>query len=87
MQECWLQLTGNKYIGPSFNGQDSILLKCESGFDSLRAGQNIMSFSKAYSDFKRSAYRAANRGLIRDKTPEEHKKMMDEYYKRQCKKG
>ena len=49
------------------------------------AGPNNMSFSKAYSDFKRSTRKLANAGLTRDKTPEEHKKIMDEYYKRQRK--
>lgn len=40
-----------------------------------------MSFRTAYIDFKRNGT-SHNRGLIRDKTPEEEKKMMDEYYKR-----
>jgi len=41
-----------------------------------------MSFRTAYNDFKRNGIKSNNRGLIRDKTPEEEKKIMDEYYKR-----
>lgn len=40
-----------------------------------------MSFRTAYHDFKRNG-KTNNSGLIRDKTPEEEKRMMDEYYKR-----
>lgn len=40
-----------------------------------------MSFRTAYSDFKRNGV-IRNRGLIRDKAPEEEKKILDEYYKR-----
>jgi hypothetical protein len=43
-----------------------------------------MSFRTAYSDSKRSSSRSSrglNRGLIPDKTPEEHKKMLDEHYR------
>jgi hypothetical protein len=42
-----------------------------------------MSFRTAYNDLgnKRTS-RGLNRGLIRDKTPKEEKKMMDEYYKK-----
>lgn len=42
-----------------------------------------MSFRTAYSDFKsgkRSSYSNRTPALIRDKTPEEEKKMMDDYY-------
>lgn len=45
-----------------------------------------MSFRSVYSDFRRnggrSFTRGLNRDLIRDKTPEEEKRLMDEYYKR-----
>lgn len=45
-----------------------------------------MSFRTAYNDFKRTGGHTHNRGLIRglirDRTPEEEKRMMDEYYKR-----
>lgn len=40
-----------------------------------------MSFRTAYSSFKYNRISTNSRGLIRDKTPEEQKKMMDEYYK------
>ena len=40
-----------------------------------------MSFRTAYHDFKRNGNRN-NSGLIRDKTPEEEKQLLDEYYKR-----
>lgn len=40
-----------------------------------------MSFRLAYNDFKRKGL-SSTYGLIRDKTPEEEKRMMDEYYKR-----
>lgn len=42
-----------------------------------------MSFRTAYSDFKRSGSsrnRGLNQGLIRDYTPAQKKKMMQEYY-------
>ena len=40
-----------------------------------------MSFRTAHNDFKRNGH-THNRGLIRDKTPEEEKKTLDEHYKR-----
>jgi hypothetical protein len=40
-----------------------------------------MSFRTAYHDFKRNGH-THTRALIRDKTPDEEKKMLDEYYKR-----
>lgn len=40
-----------------------------------------MSFRTAYNDLKNRS-NGLNRGLIRDKTPEQEKKIMDEYYKR-----
>lgn len=39
-----------------------------------------MSFRTAYNDLKNRNRNSQNRGLIRDKTPEQEKKMMDEYY-------
>ena len=43
-----------------------------------------MSFRAAYHSVKHNSRNSSknNRGLIRDKTPEEEKKMMDDYYKR-----
>ena len=44
-----------------------------------------MSFRTAYYDSRRKSYsksRGLNQGLHRDRTPEEEKRMMDEYYKR-----
>lgn len=42
-----------------------------------------MSFRKAYNDLRNPRNRRGlNRDLIRDKTPEEEKRLMDEYYNR-----
>ena len=41
-----------------------------------------MSFGVAYTTFKQGRRPVANRGLIRDYTPEQEKKVLDEYYKR-----
>lgn len=40
-----------------------------------------MSFRTAYHDSKRNN-RASTRGLIRDRSPEQERRMMDEYYVR-----
>lgn len=41
-----------------------------------------MSFGVAYTAVKQGRRRTTSRGLIRDYTPEQEKKMMDDYYKR-----
>lgn len=43
-----------------------------------------MSFRTAYNDFKRNGItrNRNNSGLIRDRTPQEEKQILDEYYKR-----
>lgn len=43
-----------------------------------------MSFRTAYSSFKSGRKPSKSPGYLRDPTPEEWKKTMDEYYKRQA---
>jgi hypothetical protein len=42
-----------------------------------------MSFRTAYHSLKSGRYRSKPQGYLRDPTPEEWEKMMDNYYKRQ----
>jgi hypothetical protein len=44
-----------------------------------------MSFRTVYSSFKQGSRASKPQGLLRDPTPKEWKKTMDEYYKRQAK--
>jgi hypothetical protein len=39
-----------------------------------------MSFRTAYSSFKRGGHSSKPQGYLRDPTPEERKKQLDEYY-------
>jgi hypothetical protein len=43
----------------------------------------VMSFRTAYSSFKQGKRASKPQGYLRDPTPEEWKKTMDEYYKQQ----
>ena len=43
-----------------------------------------MSFRTAYSSFKSSQKASRSQGYLRDPTPEEWKKTMDEYHKQQA---